>query len=170
MPSRSSVLLLKKEIIIDCSGTVTKPWREKMRSTFFRAGVEKPPVFSTLCLQAALSTSSCVCSVETHPSRVIHLHPVSEELMGKRGQAVRAMKRNSYPQMELHSCVFHLPSNTWVFQHSFRSQCWWCSLRAHLYPLFSPPFHPLHHVALPNLISVHQIQNTSAQEYQTCAE
>lgn len=88
---------VKREIIIDCTGTGAKPWREKRRSTFSGAGLEKPspPAFSAFFLKAALPASSCVCSVKTHPSRVIHLDLVTEELIGKRGQAVRTMKRNS---------------------------------------------------------------------------
>lgn len=41
---------VKREIIIDCSGTGTKPWREKRRSTFSGSGLEKPspPAFSML--------------------------------------------------------------------------------------------------------------------------
>lgn len=87
---------IKREIIIDCSRTAAKPWREKRRSIFSRAGLGKPSphAFSALFLKAALPASSRVCSVETHPFRVIHLDLVTEELMGKRGRVVRTVKRN----------------------------------------------------------------------------
>jgi len=166
---------VKRKIIIDCSGTGTKPQREKGRSTFGKAGLEKPspPAFSMLLFKAVLPASSCVCSVETHPSRVIHLDLITEELMGKRGQSVRTMKRNSIHRwncIPIFSICLPIPRSFSFYSGAHvgdvlaqRALC------AHLYSQPPHPLHPLHHVALPNLLPVHQIQNASAQEYQTCA-
>lgn len=116
---------VKGEIIIDCSGAGAKPQREKGRSTFSGSGLEKPspPAFSMLLLKAALPSSSCVCSVETHPSRVIHLDLITEELMGRRGQVVGTVKRNSIRRWNCIPIFSCLPSDTRVFQLSFRSRC-----------------------------------------------
>lgn len=166
---------VKREIIIDCSGTGTKPPGEKRRSTFSRAGLEKPPppAFSMLFLKAALPTSSCVCSAETHPSRIIHLDLITEELMGKRGQAARTMKRNSIRRWNcvpiFSSCLPIPGSFSFHSGASVGDVLVLHALRAHLYPQPPRPLHPLRNVALPNLLSVHQIQNALAQVYQTCA-
>lgn len=100
-----------------------------------------------LFLQAALPASSCVCSAKTHPSRVIHLDLLTEKLMGKRGQAVRTMKRNSICRWDcipLFSICLLVPGS--FSFHSGASaggvlaQHTW---HAHLYPLSPRPLHPL---------------------------
>lgn len=123
----------KREIIIDCTGTGMKPWRETGRSTFNRAGLEKssPPAFFILSLKGMLPTNSCVCSFRTYPSRVNSPWSRHWGTDGKMRSGGENHEKKQHTQMELHSYFLHLLSDTQVFLLMFESRCGWCSGTVH---------------------------------------